>query len=97
MVDLWRQGCAALKAMTSTEYTEGESERYRRFTAIDKALTWPLVGPHSASLFDAALDGPPDPWCSPEYAQYIDWPIAQQWRRALIECSGVTPKKFEPF
>jgi hypothetical protein len=29
--------------------------------------------------------------------QYIDWPVAQTWRKALIEASGVVPKKFEVF
>ena len=45
-------------------------------------------------LFDARLDGPCD--MRPEYAQAIDWPISQAWRRALIEATGLTPKKFEP-
>jgi hypothetical protein len=33
----------------------------------------------------------------PEYAQAVDWPISQAWRRALVEASGITPRKFEPF
>jgi len=55
-------------------------------------LTWLPIGPHSCSLFSALLDGPPDPWVSPEYLQYIDWPISQTWRRALIEATGGTPR-----
>jgi hypothetical protein len=32
---------------------------------------------------------------APEYWQYIDWPVAQTWRKALIEASGTTPRNFE--
>jgi hypothetical protein len=92
-VALWREGCAELKAMTRREWSEGRSERYRCFLAIDKALTWSLVGPHSASLFDARLDGPCD--MRPEFAQAIDRPASQAWRRALIEATGETPKTFK--
>ena len=93
-IALWREGCTLLEAMTPTEYAEGRSDRCRRFRAIHKELTWGLLDPHSASLFDARLDGPCD--MRPEYAQAIDWPISQAWRRALIEATGLTPKKFEP-
>ena len=96
-IALWREGCALLDQMTKREYGKGESDRYYEFAAIDKKLTWRLVGPHSCSLFSAHLDGAPDPWVSPEYLQYIDWPVAQTWRRALIEASGVVPRKFEVF
>ena len=65
------------------------------FLDIDKALTWPLIGPHSESVFSAHLDGPPDLWVSPEYALYIDWPVAQAWRKALIEATGITPRDIE--
>jgi hypothetical protein len=27
--------------------------------------------------------------------QYIDWPVAQTWRRALIEATDITPREFE--
>ena len=57
-----------------------EGNRCRRFRAIHKELTWGLLDPHSASLFDARLDGPCD--MQPEYARAIDWPISQAWRRA---------------
>jgi hypothetical protein len=97
MVELWRTGCALLDAMTRREYSDGESDRYYQFRDIDKRLTWPLVGPHSCSLFSAHLDGPPDLWTSPQYGMYIDWPVAQTWRKALIEASGVVPRKFEVF
>ena len=93
-VTLWCEGCALLAAMTRREYAKGESKRYYRFRDIDKALTWPLVSPASASLFSHHLDGPPDAWTSPEYLQYIEWPDAQQWRRALIEATGLVPRKF---
>ena len=94
-IALWREGCTLFETMTPSEYAEGRSDRCRRFRAIHKELTWGLLDPHSASLFDARLDGPCD--MRPEYAQAIDWPISQAWRRALIEATGLTPKKFEPF
>jgi hypothetical protein len=76
-----------------SEWDEREGEHYDRFCEIDKRLTWGLVGPWSASLFDAELDGP----CNqrPELCQSVDWPTAQAWRRALIEASGETPKPFQ--
>jgi hypothetical protein len=77
--------------MSAHERELGESERYRRYQSINKTLMWGLVGPHSCSLFSAHLDGPPDEWCSPSYAMYIDWPTAQAWRRALIDATGITP------
>jgi hypothetical protein len=95
IAQLWREGCALLDAMTRREYGDGESDRYYQFCDIDKRLTWPLVGPHSCSLFSAHLDGPPDPWTSPGYAQYIDWPVAQTWRRALIDATGLTPRNLQ--
>ena len=94
-VALWREGCALLAQMTKPEYRKGQSDRYYRFRDIDKALTWPLIGPHSESVFSAHLDGPPDLWVSPEYALYIDWPVAQAWRKALIEATGITPRAIE--
>jgi hypothetical protein len=63
--------------------------------AVDKKLTWRLVGPHSKGLFSAHLDDPPDPWVSPEYLQYTDWPVEQTWRKALIDASGLKPRNFE--
>jgi hypothetical protein len=30
----------------------------------------------------------------PEYLQTIDWPVSQTWRKALIEASGIVPRKF---
>ena len=60
-IALWREGCTLLEAMTPTEYAEGRSDRCRRFRAIHKELTWGLLDPHSASLFDARLDGPCEP------------------------------------
>jgi hypothetical protein len=89
-VNLWREGCVLLAQMTKREYSEGETARYRRFRQIDKALTWPLVGPHSESLFSVHLDGPPPK--GPEYSETIDWPVSQAWRRALIEATGLTPR-----
>jgi hypothetical protein len=91
-LDLWHEGCLELAAMTEAEWDERRSERYRCFQAIDKALTWGLVGPHSLSLFDSRLDGPPV--MPPQYGQTIDWPISQAWRRALIEASGCMPAPF---
>src|SRR5262245_21624543 len=95
MIRQFREGCELLQAMSEREYDEGKSDRYCRFCEIDKHLTWGLIGPWSASVFDARLDGPCD--MRPEYAQAVDWGISQAWRRALIECTGLTPKKFEPF
>jgi len=91
-VRLWCEGCALLRAMTEREYVAGKSDRYYQFRDIDKALTWPLVSPASESLFSAHLDGPPERWVSGQQA--IEWPIAQTWRKALIEASGMTPRKF---
>jgi hypothetical protein len=96
-VRLWCEGCAELQAMTKREYAEGKSARYYRFQAIDKALTWPLVSPASESLFSHHLDGPPDAWTSPEYQTFRDWPSAQQWRLALIEATGITPRNFATY
>jgi hypothetical protein len=95
MAELWREGWALLDGMTKREYEKGESDRYFEFRAIDKRLTWRLVGPYSCSLFSARLDGPPDPWTSPGYLQYVDWPVAQTWRAALIDATGITPRNFE--
>jgi hypothetical protein len=89
-LDLWHEGCLELVAMTAQEWDEGRSERYRCFQAISKALTWALIGPHSVSLFDPRLDGPPVR--PPEYGQTIDWEISRAWRRALIEATGETPR-----
>jgi hypothetical protein len=94
MTELWREECALLEAMTKREYGKGESARYYEFRAVDKKLTWHLVGPHGCSLFSAHL-GPPDPWTSPQYLQYADWPVARSWRTALIQAIGITPRKFE--
>jgi hypothetical protein len=87
---LWREGCELLAAMTPKEYREMRGERWDRFAQIDKALTWGLIGPWSASVFDAELDGP----CGQrlEMCQSVDWPNSQAWRRALIEASGLTPE-----
>jgi hypothetical protein len=94
--NLWRRGCALLAEMTPREYFAHErGDRYYQLLDIDHALTWRLVGPHSTSLFDADLDRPLDEWCSPTQGQFIDWPIAMAWRAALIEATGITPKKFE--
>jgi hypothetical protein len=94
-VALWREGCALLEAMGPREYNRGNSPRYRAFCEVDKKLTWRLVGPWSCSLFSSSLDGPPTQ--GPEYQQTIDWPVAQTWRKALIEASGIVPRKFEVF
>jgi hypothetical protein len=93
MIALWREGCNLLDLMSKREYQQGESETYRRFQHINKNLTWPLVGPHSCSLFSAELDGPPTK--GPQYLQTIDWPVAQTWRRALIDATGLTPRDFQ--
>ena len=95
MIALWREGCALLDQMTKRDYDKGESDRYRRYQQINQSLTWLLVGPHSRSLFSAHLDGPLDPWVSPQYLQYIDWPVRQSWRKALIDTSGLKPRNFE--
>lgn len=84
-----------LAQMTKREYSIGESDRFYEFRAIDKKLAWRPVGPHSESLFSVHLDGPPDPWVSCEQLRQADSPIAQTWRRALIDASGVTPRNFE--
>jgi hypothetical protein len=89
--NFWRAGCVLLAQMTKREWRDGESQRYRRFRQIDYQLTWKLVGPHSCSLFSAALEGPPPK--GPEYSETIDWPVARAWRRALIEATGLTPIK----
>lgn len=83
--------------MRPGEYHRGESERYSAFLQIDKELTWGLVSPASTSLFSDTLDGPPDEWVSPEQLAYIDWPLAQTWRRALIEASGIRPRNLRSY
>jgi len=82
--------------------TEGEMKpgfsygiKYRTRSATAPAAARRRLGPHSCSLFSAHLDGPPDPWVSPHYLQYIDWPVGQTWRRALIDATGIKPRKFE--
>jgi hypothetical protein len=97
MVELFRQGCALLEAMSPREYDRGESRRYRAFCEIDRKLTWRLIGPHSCSVFDAALDGPPHAYLTSSHLQFIDWPAAQTWRTALIEAGGIVPREFEVF
>jgi hypothetical protein len=91
-IRLWREGCALLDQMSRREYRDGESERYHQFQDVNKRLTWRLAGSHACSLFSSELDGPPN--MGPEYAQTIDWPIAQAWRAALIEATGLTPRDF---
>jgi hypothetical protein len=88
---LWREGCALIAQMTRREYAAGESARYWRFREIDKMLTWGLVGPHSTSLFCHTLDDPPEKWTRPGVGDYVAWPEAQTWRRALIEATGLAP------
>jgi hypothetical protein len=90
MVRQFREGCALLAAMSEHEYAEGESDRYYQFCDLDKNLTWRLIGPHSCSVFSADLDGPC--YLRPELAQAVDWPVAQTWRKALIEATGITPR-----
>ena len=68
-VELWREGCAVLAAMTPREYDRGESDRYYEIRAVNKKLTWRLVGPHSCSRFSAALDGPPHGYLTPSHPQ----------------------------
>ena len=79
-VALWREGCALLEAVGLREYDRGVSARYREFRQIDTRLTWSLIGP--PSLFDACFDGPPHPYLTPSHLQFIDWPVAQTWRKA---------------
>jgi hypothetical protein len=85
----WREGCAILREMSTTEYWERKSERWRRFQQIDKTF-WPIVDPGGPSVFDPELDGPCT-WGLP-----ADWQIAQNWRKALIAASGETPRNFGP-
>jgi hypothetical protein len=59
-------------------------------------LTWRLTGPHSCSLFSAALDGPPHEYLTPSHLQFLDWPAAQTWRKALIEATGITARVPSP-
>jgi hypothetical protein len=84
------EGCSLLEAMSPREWHLGESKRYREILAIDKKLTWRMVGAHSPSLFDACLDGPPYEYFTPSHLQFIDWQVSQSWRKALIEASGMT-------
>jgi hypothetical protein len=44
-----------------------------------------LIGPHSCSVFTAALNVPPREYLTPSHLQFIDWPVAQTWRKALLE------------
>jgi hypothetical protein len=92
MIAQFREGCALLQSMTPAEYRWQEGERWYRFAAIDKALTWPLVSPGGPSVFDTALDGPCD--LPPHAGQAIDWPTAVAWRKALIAASGEVPRDF---
>jgi hypothetical protein len=55
-----------------------------------------LIGPHSRSLFRTALDGPPHEYLMPSHLQFIDWPAAQTWRKALIEATGITARVPSP-
>jgi hypothetical protein len=93
-VALWIEGCTLLAAMTAAEYHENDNQRSWRLRQIDKELTWRLVSPGSVSLFDGILDGPPEPWALPASAQYVDWIPAQTWRNALIQATGLIPKRF---
>jgi hypothetical protein len=92
MVNQFREGCRLLAAMTTTEFWERKSERWRRFKELDKNLSWPLVDPGGPSVFDPRLDGP-CPY-GPQTGLAIDWPTAQQWQRALVEASGEVPRDF---
>jgi hypothetical protein len=59
--------------MTKHEYGKGESDRYYEFMAIDKKLTWRLVGPAQLLAVQClSRRAAPDPWVSPVYLQYID-------------------------
>jgi hypothetical protein len=91
-IALWSEGCALLQAMSPREYDRGESDRYYEFRAVDKRLTWQLVGPHSYSLFSSALDGPPHEYVTSSHLQYVDRSTAQTWRTALNEATAITPK-----
>jgi hypothetical protein len=46
----------------------------------------------ACSLFIPALDGPSHDYLTPPHLQFIDWPVAQTWRKALIEASGITAR-----
>jgi hypothetical protein len=59
-----------------------------------RRLTWHLTGPHSCSLFSAALDGPPHEYLTPSHLQFLD--SAQTWRRALIDATGITARVPSP-
>ena len=41
----------------------------------------------ACSLFITALDGPSHDYLTPPHLQLIDWPIAQTWRKTLIEAT----------
>jgi hypothetical protein len=90
--ELWREGCRLLDWMSVGEYRAMNSDRFLEFLQINKQLTWHLIGPHSTSLFDAGLDHPLDPSCSRRLGAFIDWEVAQAWRRALIEATELTPR-----
>jgi hypothetical protein len=91
MVEKFKEGCALLRAMSPAEYHEMTSERWRRFSLFDKALTWPLVSPGGPSVFDD-LSGP-CPY-EPYRGLAMDWPVAVARQKALIEASAVTPRDF---
>ena len=46
-------------------------------------------------VFSAYLDGPPDPWASPEYLRYIDWPVARASVPShALKAKGKRPKQW---
>jgi hypothetical protein len=75
-LELVAEGCADIDA---------RGEKAEEFRRIDKELCWRLLRLplHACSVFDPDLDGPPTAHLRPEHGMYIDWSLAQAWRRAL--------------
>jgi hypothetical protein len=87
MVNQFREGCRLLREMSTTEYWQMKSARWRRFNAIDKSF-WSLLDPGGPSVFDSKLDGP----CT--WGLAADWAVAAAWQKALIEASDEVPRDF---
>jgi hypothetical protein len=60
--------------------------KHWEFVALSKRLQWQLIGlpAHCVSVFDPEIDGPPPKFLTPAHAMFIDWPLVQSWRRALM-------------
>jgi hypothetical protein len=84
MLDLFARGVELQAA--GHHSVDDDSEEHLEFVALRKKLEWKLINLplHCASVFDAALDGLPPDYLTPSHAMYIDRPLAQSWRRALM-------------